>query len=94
MTGAGYVRKVLRALKANGWDVVAVDDGGDELVPVTNEKETIEAVLAVESSHVILKNGQARGWFFVVWQGPPTEDVGENAEDVVADYTTNLPEVF
>lgn len=77
------VRQAIRALKADGWEISHVDDGGDEPVIVSGEREAIEAIEAVGFAHLWVKRPGDDGWvFFTMQNGAPDE--------VVCDFTTNL----
>jgi methylaspartate ammonia-lyase len=83
-TDRGGIQQVIRALKLAGWEPYEVDDGGDENEKVTNETEAIDAVMAVDAAHMLFKRQEPfdTGYVFFV--------LGNDPEEVVCDYTTNL----
>jgi hypothetical protein len=82
-TDEAGIRQVIRALVASGHTPFAVNDG-EETIHVKNETEAIEAITAVDCAHlyVQLPDGKTNGWVFFV--------LGNDPEEVVCDYTTNL----
>lgn len=79
------IRQVIRALKADGWELDCVYDGGDEDNPVTGEQEAIDAIDAVDDAYLNVKKGEDTGWVRFV--------LGNEPDEVVCDYTTNLTAV-
>lgn len=79
------IRKAIRALRADGWELDRVYDG-DPDVDVRTEKEAIEAVTAVDEAYLHFKRGDETGWIFFVMGEAREEDPLE----VACDYTTNL----
>lgn len=83
----GGIQQAIRALRADGWTLDHVNDGG-ERVKVTTETEAIEAIMAVDEAWLHVKRGSeadgtdARGYAFFV--------LGNAPDEVVCDYTTNL----
>lgn len=77
----GGIQQVIRGLRADGWSLDFVDDG-EEDVPVTNETEAIEAIMAVDMAHLFVRKGEERGhvWFVL----------GNDPDEVAADYTLTL----
>ena len=59
------VRHLIRTMKANNWNVFAVDDGGDELETVKGEKEAMEAVFAVDEATLHFFNSEPKGTYGV-----------------------------
>lgn len=80
------IRQVIRALRAAGYDLVAVDDGGEERIKVRTEADAIDAIMAVDCAHLIVKNTEHRGWIFFV--------LGNSPEEVICDHTVNLSPVL
>lgn len=72
------VRMMIRHMKANGWRVDRVYDGGDEDLPVANETAAMEAVFDVDESTLWFKNdaGKDHGVFLV----------GGNGCDIISDW--------
>lgn len=81
------IRQTIRALKAGGWEVSHVFDGGED-VDVKNETEAIEAVMAVDDAylHVVQSANTTEGWVRFV--------MGNDPEEVICDHTVNLSEVI
>jgi hypothetical protein len=80
-TDRGGIQQTIRALVAEGWDLLFVWDGEDR-VPVTMEPAAIEAITAVDDSRLYVGKGAERGWVRFV--------LGNAPDEVVCDYTTNL----
>lgn len=84
-TDRGGIQQAIRALRADGWELRHVWDGG-ERVKVTNETEAVEAITAVDEARLYVRRGDGvtteKGWAFFV--------LGNSPEEVVCDYTTNL----
>ena len=86
-TDLGGIQQTIRALKAAGWRLDYVNDGEDE-VKVETEKDATDAITAVDSAHLIVTKdeGCTRGYVFFV--------LGNDPEEVICDYTTNLSSVI
>lgn len=93
-TDRGGIEQVIRALRAAGWELDFVCDG-EEDVPVKTELEATEEVLAVDDAYLNVKRefdetGQVRradtGYVYFV--------MGNDPDEVVCDYTTNLESVI
>lgn len=84
-TDRGGIQQAIRALRADGWTLRHVWDGG-ERVAVKSESEAIEAIMAVDEARLYVRRpwegGEEKGWAFFV--------LGNSPEEVVCDYTTNL----
>lgn len=85
-TDRGGIQQTIRALVADGWLLRYVYDG-EERVKVTNEPEAIEAIMAVDDAALhVARHGEAgtyaTGWVRFV--------MGNDPDEVVCDYTTNL----
>lgn len=81
------IRQIIRALLAAGYTLDGVHDG-EEVVPVTNEKEAVEAITAVDVARLYLndpKGGPLSHILFVL---------GNEPEEVAADYTVDLEPVL
>lgn len=78
------VRHLIRAMKKHGWDVIAVDDGGDELVPCITEMCVMENVFAVDESKILF-----RKWINRNRHRTHTALIvlGNDGWDAIADYT-------
>ena len=46
------VRHLIRTMKKHGWNVIAVDDGGDEWEQTKTETEAMDAVFSVDESSI------------------------------------------
>jgi len=82
------IRQIIRALRAKGYVLIAVWDG-EERVPVTTETEAIEAITAVDDATLTVAEGTPtgpKGWVLFV--------MGNDPEEVAADYTINLSHVL
>lgn len=90
-TDKAAIRQVIRALKAGGWSLTGVDDGGD-YVTIGNDSETeaIEAIMAVDEAtlavHRNVEGGRASAWVWFVMGNEPFE--------VVADHSTDLSPIL
>ena len=86
-TDAAGIRQVYRALVEAGYTVNQVFDGGDEPVEVSNEREAVDAITAVdEASFNVQKDGKDVSWVFFV--------LGNDPSEVVNDYGTSLSHVI
>ena len=66
------VRTFIRAIRAAGFNLFAVNDGGDELVKVATERDAMEAVFAVDDCTVIFthnETGKRYGIYVVLGNG-------------------------
>lgn len=84
------IRKAVRAVKAQGFHPVAVDDGGDDLIRGVNvimkESEVLDAVGAVDDAYVLFRTDDnikkpRRAWFRVVLGN------AKDGSEVIADNT-------
>jgi len=78
------IRQVIRALKADGWELDFVFDGEEE-IPVTGEREAIDAITAVDDAYLNVKRTSETGWVYFV--------LGNEPYEVVCNHTTNLKTV-
>lgn len=81
------IRQIIRALRADGWVLLLVDNCEEE-IRVRTEAEAIDAIMAVDAAYLIVAEGTPtgnRGWVFFV--------LGNDPEEVAADYTVNLTAV-
>lgn len=78
---AKIIRKVVRALKANGTPVIAVGDGYDE-EKATTEQEIFEQVFNLDISWLMCNDGN---WVMIV--------LG-NEWDVISDYTLGIEDAM
>jgi hypothetical protein len=76
------IRQAIRALKADGWELAFVNDGDYEDVAVSTETEAIDAITAVDDASLHVTKGTDTGWVRFV--------MGNEPDEVVCDYTTNL----
>lgn len=81
------VRHAIRSLRAAGWQLHSVYDGGDE-VKVSTEEEAMDAVFAVDDSTVRFTKEGVKGLrgFYVV--------LGNDGYDAIADYNCNEDDDF
>jgi hypothetical protein len=90
-TDKAAIRQIIRALIAAGHTLAFVYDG-EEDVPVTNETEAIDAIMAVDQAHLHVHlplqplREQERGYVFFV--------LGNEPYEVACDYTLNLDPVL
>lgn len=75
------IRQVIRTLKADKWELDSVWDG-EESIPVTTETAAVDGVMAVDMAHIYFKRDGEQGWVYFV--------LGNEPDEVVNDYTTNL----
>lgn len=90
------VRHLVKTMAEHGWKAIGVDDGGDELEPVTatNDKSVVksvvEAVFAVDEARIYFENANGvTHWAFIV--------LGNSGWDCIADYSygpENKPDTF
>lgn len=80
-TDRGGIQQAIRALRADGWELRSVNDGGEN-VRVRTETEAVENITAVDEAWLHVKRGDERGYVFFV--------LGNAPDEVVCDYTTNL----
>lgn len=90
------IRQTIRALKAAGYALSAVDDGDyydqneggdkDGDLKVATETEAIEAITAVDDAKLYAAKGGCFGWVRFV--------MGNDPEEVVCDYTMSLGDVL
>lgn len=86
-TDRGGIQQAIRALKADGWSLDRISDMG-EYILVSNETQAIEAIEATGMARLYVKRigfggkGSEWGWVFFV--------LGNDPEEVICDYTTNL----
>jgi hypothetical protein len=75
------IRATIHALLDAGWSIHHVDDGEEEIA-TTDENEAIAALTAVDQSWLYVRRGLVLGYVLFV--------LGNDPEEVVCDYTTNL----
>lgn len=85
-TDSAAIRQIIRAVRKADWTLVRVNDGED-ILSVSNEKQALDAITAVDAAWLILKspNG-ARGQILFV--------LGNDPEEVAADWSVNLSPVL
>lgn len=77
------VWNLLKHLHANGWEPVMVDDGGDEN-PVTRTPEAVmDAVFAVDDSHLYVRKQITEKSGMTHW----IRLIGGNGIDMICDYS-------
>ena len=76
------IRQIIRALRAADYDLVEVWDG-EETVPVKNESEAIDAVMAVDDATLFVRtpDGSRNPWVRFV--------MGNDPEEVVCDHVVD-----
>lgn len=80
------ITQIVRALDKTGWTPTYVDYGDGESVGTHGVQETVDEVMAVDDAFVIVQRGTGDGWVRFV--------MGNDPEEVVADYTLNLEDVI
>ncbi len=85
-TERGGIIQAIRALRAGGWELAYVNDGEDDIT-VTNEREAVEAIMAVDEATLAVRHNSDTklGWVYFVLGNAPYE--------VINDYTINLEEL-
>jgi len=85
-TDRAAATQIIRALIHEGWRPRTVDDGGDD-VKVVTVTEALDAIFAVDAAHLHVehRNGEW-GWVWFV--------LGNDPEEVAADYTVNLSDAI
>jgi len=81
---ARIVQGMIRALKREGWLPTRVNDGGDELLTVKNEKEAMDALFAVDEAAIGFSKGDAHHSVYCV--------LG-NGVDVICDWNYSRGDV-
>lgn len=76
-----FLMDTLAALEKAGWKPFAVDDGGDEVVPVGSAHEAAAAAAEVGDALVLVRNSSGQN-------GGVRTVFGNAPEEVIADYTT------
>ncbi len=81
-TDRGGIQQTIRTLRADGWVLSFVYDGGEN-VKVENEREAVEAIESTGMAHLhVWRADGTPGWVFFV--------LGSAPDEVICDYTTNL----
>lgn len=92
-TDRGGIQQTIRTLKAGGWDLDFVFDGGAD-IPVTGEQEAIDAIMSVDDAYLNVKVSSER------YQGRVNETgwvrfvLGNEPYEVINDYTVNLSDAI
>lgn len=84
------IRQVIHALKAGGWELDFVHDGEEDQI-VSTETEAVAAIVAVDDAFLNVKKREANGVVYEI--GWVRFVMGNDPDEVVCDYTTNLTEV-
>lgn len=88
-TESAAIRRLIRVSLTDGWKPLHVIYTDNEEVPVTNESEALEAILAVDEAYLRFTRGegdeQEWGWIRFV--------MGNDPDEVACDYTVNLTAV-
>lgn len=84
-TDRGGIQQVIRALQDAGWQLHYVNDG-EGRVKTSTEQRAVDAITAVDQAWCYFKRTvdgtEQHGYVFFV--------LGNDPEEVVCDYTTNL----
>lgn len=83
-TDRGGIQQIIRALRADGWELEYVRADGDQQA-VTNEAQALEEIMAYDRARLVVRKGMERGWVLFV--------LGNSPEEVAADWTVNLTPV-
>ena len=82
------IRHLVRCMKAKGWGVAYVNDGGD-LVKCATERDVLAAVTAVDEADIVFKKdtnqGTLRRTAFIV--------LGNAGYDCICDHSLSNPEL-
>ncbi len=78
------VRRLIRSLKEAGWNLLEVDDGGEEPVKVNTEDEAIEAVFAVHEAYLFFTKPREGNSTRMMehW----VRFIPGNGEDIISDF--------
>lgn len=80
------IRQTIRALRAAGYALDSVNNGGDDNEPVTTEEEAIAEATASDSAALyVTRDGESSYVYFVL---------GNDPEEVVCNYTVDLEPVL
>lgn len=85
------IRQTIRALKRAGWDVFAVNNGGEDDEPVNTESEAIEEATASDEAYLYVREragGPGGDTAFVRFV------LGNMPYEVICDYSINLDKVL
>jgi len=78
--------QIIHGLIHEGWRPKIVDDGGED-VPVVTVTEALDAIFAVDAAHLHVQHRNGTwGWVWFV--------LGNDPEEVAADYTVNLSDAI
>ena len=82
-TDRGAIQQIIRALRQADHTLLEVFDGEDT-IKVSNEKEALDAIMAVADATLFVRNPEGDGnpWVRFV--------MGNDPEEVAADYTVSL----
>lgn len=80
------IRQTIRALKAAGYTLDRVFNGGDEDEPVRTEAEAIAEIMAVDDAYLYVLRGREESYVRFVMGNEPFE--------VICDNTVNLEPVL
>lgn len=83
-TDSAAIEATINALLADGWELVAVNDGDDGDIAVVNRAQARRAITAVDMAHLYVRKGDETGWVFFV--------LGNDPEEVINEHTINLSE--
>jgi hypothetical protein len=81
------IRQAIRALRAGGYTLDRVYNGGDDDEPVSNEREAIAEIMAVDEATLWVRDSSGKAWgvFFVM---------GNSPDEVICDYHVSLSDVL
>lgn len=83
-TDSAAIEATINALLADGWELVAVNDGDDGDIAVVNRAQARRAITAVGMADLYVRKGDETGRVFFV--------LGNDPEEVINDHTINLSE--
>ena len=80
-TDADGIQQTVRALLDDGWKLENVQSWGDTW-PVSTNAEAMEIITDLDDAFLVVSKGDSEGWVRFV--------MGNDAPEVVCDYTLNL----
>lgn len=79
------ITRLLDYLAAQDWNVVAVDDGDDSLIPMHDRTEVMATIFSVDWSQVVFQKAGRRHVVALILS---------NGEDVISDYSMSSRDDF
>lgn len=93
MKQSTFLKKALRAIVADGWEIVSVDADGEAIVSgAMSVKSAVAAAGEVDECHINVQRktltGVERNWLYIVWQGP--DATYADGEEIISDHGVGL----